>query len=297
MTAYRRWEKWSIKFEINSLPANSTSVAIFILNQIQMDRKFSSIHSFYYGLKYVHKTNNLIDPTLHNLVISMFEAARRLCKRTVTKKKPITIQHLQHLRDTLIDRENLKLGNFRTMVICVLGFCGFLRWSEASSIKRCDIQFTNAYMKIFIEKSKTDVYRDGHWVFISRSDSDLCPVHMLQDYLHLTDLSDQHSEQYIFRGITNFPKAKIQKLREKNTPISYTTVSKIFLQAIEGIGLQKSDFGLHSLRSGGATAAANAGVPDRLFKRHGRWRSETAKDGYVEDAIDSLLHVSRSLGI
>jgi len=28
-------------------------------------------------------------------------------------------------------------------------------------------------------------------------------------------------------------------------------------------------FGLHSLRSGGATAACNFGVPDRLLKRHG----------------------------
>ena len=39
--------------------------------------------------------------------------------------------------------------------------------------------------------------------------------------------------------------------------------------------------GTHSLRSGGASAAANAGVPDRLFKRHGRWLSDSAKDGYV----------------
>ena len=27
-------------------------------------------------------------------------------------------------------------------------------------------------------------------------------------------------------------------------------------------------FGMHSLRAGGVTAAANAGVPDRLCKRH-----------------------------
>ena len=26
-------------------------------------------------------------------------------------------------------------------------------------------------------------------------------------------------------------------------------------------------------------------VPDRLFKRHGRWQSETAKDGYVENFL------------
>ena len=52
-----------------------------------------------------------------------------------------------------------------------------------------------------------------------------------------------------------------------------------------------------SLRSGGATAAANAGVHDRLFKRHGRWRSETAKDGYVKDKLDALLSVSKSLHV
>ena len=36
----------------------------------------------------------------------------------------------------------------------------------------------------------------------------------------------------------------------------------------------------------GATAEANAGVPDRLFKRHGRWKSESAKDGYIKDSME-----------
>ena len=63
------------------------------------------------------------------------------------------------------------------------------------------------------------------------------------------------------------------------------------------LGMDPLQFGMHSLRAGGATAAANAGVPDRLFKRHGRWRSESAKDGYVKDSVDSRLSVSKSLGI
>ena len=56
-------------------------------------------------------------------------------------------------------------------------------------------------------------------------------------------------------------------------------------------------FCVHSLRSGGASAAANNGVKDRIFKRHGRWASETAKDGYVKDDIDERLKVSLSLGL
>ncbi|CAH3044737.1 unnamed protein product [Pocillopora meandrina] len=54
-------------------------------------------------------------------------------------------------------------------------------------------------------------------------------------------------------------------------------------------------FGSHSLRARGASAAANAGVSDQLFKRHGRWKTDRAKDGYNKDNAESLFSVSRSL--
>ena len=54
---------------------------------------------------------------------------------------------------------------------------------------------------------------------------------------------------------------------------------------------------MHSLRSGGATAAANNGVKDRLFKRNGRWKTENVKDGYVKDDIKELLSVTLGLGL
>ena len=58
-----------------------------------------------------------------------------------------------------------------------------------------------------------------------------------------------------------------------------------------------SVIGTHRLRSGGATAAANAGILDRLFKRHGRWSIDSAKDGYVTDFLSSRLPVSQALGL
>ena len=86
-------------------------------------------------------------------------------------------------------------------------------------------------------------------------------------------------------------------MRKTNSPISYSTARDIVLNAIEEIGINKKFFGTHSLRSGGATAAAKFGVPDRLFKQHGRWKSENAKDGYVQNSLIELLSVSKSLGI
>ena len=79
--------------------------------------------------------------------------------------------------------------------------------------------------------------------------------------------------------------------------LSHTRLRELLLDRLESLGYSKSDFGVHRLRSGGATAAAQAGVPDILFKRHGHWKSDSAKDGYVKDSVSSLLGVLQSLGI
>ena len=72
---------------------------------------------------------------------------------------------------------------------------------------------------------------------------------------------------------------------------------EIVFEGLKQIGLNQKQFGLHSLRAGRATSADNNGVPGRLFKHHGCWCSENAKDGYVKDNLRSLLSVSLSLGI
>ena len=61
--------------------------------------------------------------------------------------------------------------------------------------------------------------------------------------------------------------------------------------------MDPSVLGMHSLWAGGATAAVRASVAHHLFKRHGHWRSQSAKDGYVKDALETRLSVTKQLGI
>ena len=68
-----------------------------------------------------------------------------------------------------------------------------------------------------------------------------------------------------------------ETLRKKNVPLSITRARELFLHVITAAGKEREEFSIHSLRSRGASAAANAGVNDRLFKSHGRWRSESEK--------------------
>ena len=102
------------------------------------------------------------------------------------------------------------------------------------------------------------------------------------------------SEEFLYRPISRVKHG--EKLRASGQ-LSYSTLRELFKRKLAELGYPAVEFGLHSLRAGGATTAANAGVPDHLFKRHGRWRSENAKDGYVEDSVDKWLSVSRSISL
>ena len=48
---------------------------------------------------------------------------------------------------------------------------------------------------------------------------------------------------------------------------------------------------------GGASAAANNDLPDRVIKKHGRWKSEHAKDVYCREDIQHQLLVTFNIGI
>ena len=60
----------------------------------------------------------------------------------------------------------------------------------------------------------------------------------------------------------------------------------------KAIGLDTSKLGLHSFRIGVASAAINNDLPDRMVKKHGRWKTDKAKDLYCRENINHQLMVS-----
>ena len=58
-------------------------------------------------------------------------------------------------------------------------------------------------------------------------------------------------------------------------------------------------YGLHSLRSGGATFAlsCNPNLSERVLKLHGRWKSDITKDMYILENVFKRLQVTSQLGL
>ena len=125
-----------------------------------------------------------------------------------------------------------------------------------------------------------------------------CPVHLLARYLLATNITDSESEEYIYRAIMYESSSKLQKLiPDHNKAQSNFTVRSIFLHKFTELDLNARDYGLHSLRSAGATISANNGTLDRSSKRHGRWVSEKSKDAYMADDLQRRLSVTLGLGL
>jgi hypothetical protein len=157
------------------------------------------------------------------------------------------------------------------------------------------MQVFSSHVKFFISKSKTDQYREGAWVVVAATGNNTCPVAMLKKYLAMAKVEDTGSEDYLIKPVTF--KKSINGYVTRKGKLSYTRCREILHEALKGIGLEPKHYGLHSLRSGGASAAAAVGVPDRLIKKQGRWQTDASKDRYVKEELKNQLKVSSSLGL
>jgi hypothetical protein len=144
----------------------------------------------------------------------------------------------------------------------LLAYTGFLRFSEFINFKRSDIHFKTDHFTLFIYHSKTDNFRDGSRCLIAKTGNVTCPVNMLLRYLTKANINENSNDLY-FVPLPFFKSSTCYKLRG-TSPLAYTRARELIFDMFEHIGLDKSKFGLH--RSGGASAAANAGVSDKLLK-------------------------------
>lgn len=265
-------------------PASPFHFAIYLLHLMTEAKTASPLESAVHIITWFHQLGDEPSPSDHPLVKSTL--AQRFLARQTIKKEPITVSQLEQLVASKTD-SMASLYNIRSVVICFLAFAPFFRFDELARFFRSDVKIEDEMLKLFIQSSKTHHYRDGAWIVVASSRKATCPVAMMNCYLDRAGLS---CDSPLFCQLS---KTKCgYKPRSKG--LSYSRLRELVLEAFKDIVPDVSAIGTHSLRSGGATAAPNAGVPDRLFKRHGPWASEAAKDGYVQHSLSSRLSVSKA---
>ena len=143
-------------------------------------------------------------------------------------------------------------------------------------------------MQLFFSRGgKTTNTEKGLGVYIASFDSYYCPVALVKKFLRIGKHEDSSA---LFRKVTH-TRNGFALCRQK---LSYGRALELVKFQLRQTGLDPTKYGLHSLRSGGASLGAAIGVPDRQIMRHGEWQSESSKNRYIKEAKSSLLAVSKA---
>ena len=98
---------------------------------------------------------------------------KRILARPVVRKEPVTPDILCRMV-TSLNTDNMK--DLRACSMFLVAYAGFLRFDEMIIIRLMDLQICSSHMKIFLERSKTDQFREGAWVVIASTGKITCPV-------------------------------------------------------------------------------------------------------------------------
>ena len=289
--AFKRWKTWAALYNFDAIPAKPHQFVLYLQHLSEVVQSKAAVEEACNATSWMHACAGLVSPMADSFVRTTLEGLQRSLAKPAVKKEPITVEMLEAIVSDA--QQSGTLMDLRLATACLLGFAGFLCFNELVNLKPCNLEIRDDMLRIRIGRSKTDQLRQGDEVLIARTSSRTCPVAILESYMKQTGMSwDDH--RFLFRPIQ---KTKRGEMLRESGQISYSCLRDLFRKNLDCLGFSSGDFGLHSLRAGGASAAANAKVPDRLFKRHGRWKSENAKDGYVKDDVERRLEVSKSLGL
>lgn len=292
---FNRFKTYCISKGYPYKPAEPIHVAVYLTHLLDSHASSHVISAAFYSIKWVHEINCLSDPTSNSWVKSLLESGKRLNSNPVRKKDTVDSEMLISLCDMFSSTNDVL--HLRDLTMILLGYAGFLRFSEISQLKCNDVEFKEDYVTLHIRESKTDVYRDGKEVLISKGVTSACPHSMLQRYLTVTD-QDITSEKYLFRPV-NRSKGRA-KLLLTNKQLSYTRARECIVEKLRLVA-PNLNLGTHSLRASGVTMVANAeghdvnDINERCLLRHGRWKSTLSKDSYVKDSVEKRLSVTKKL--
>ena len=145
------------------------------------------------------------------------------------------------------------MKDLRIAAIRTVGFAGFFRFNELANIQPNHLTIYDDFVKTFVPKSKTDVYREGDCVYIAKLRGNYCPVSILRRYIQAANL-DLSSHLPLFRQLTKKKSGYVLK----NNRLSYSRCREVFKAALKESGCNPKDYGLHSLQVGGATSIVTA---------------------------------------
>ena len=257
-----------------SLPSEPKIVSLYITHLSSKGIKMSTLKRRIVSIGVIHKLKGHYLDTKHPVIIENIMGIERRKGSIQKGKKPLLINNLKKIINVIDEYNTENIKKFRDRSIILMGFSGGFRRNEIVSLDYDDLDFVTEGLKISIKRSKTDQFGKGSVKGLPYFDNtQYCPVLSLKNWIEISRIRSGP----LFRRFS-----KGTKLSEKR--LTDQTVALLIKKYLKIAGIDSKNYSGHSLRSGFATSAAEAGVEERNIMSMTGHKSPEMVRRYIKEA-------------
>jgi site-specific recombinase XerD len=263
-----------IKNGFKSLPTEPKIVSLYLTYLSSKNVRTSTIKRRLVSIGVIHKMKGHYLDTKHPIIVENFMGIKRLKGISQNGKKPLLINDLKVIIDVINKQEEPDLKKLRNKALLLLGFAGGFRRNELVSLNLEDLDFVFEGVKINIKRSKTDQFGEGFTKGIPHFENYLyCPVKNLKNWLNISKIKKGPIFVRFSKGVNL-----------TNIRLTDQSVALIIKEYLTKAGVDNKNYSGHSLRSGFATSAAEAGAEERSIMAMTGHKSSEMVRRYIKDA-------------
>ena len=263
-----------LKNGFKSMPTEPKVVSLYLTYLASKDIKISTLKRRSVSIGVLHKMKGHYLDTKHPILIENFMGIKRIKGVSQKGKKPLLINDLKQIVDVINKQKEPDLKKLRNKALLLIGFAGGFRRNELISLNFEDIEFVFEGLKINIKRSKTDQFGEGFVKGIPHFENYLyCPVKNLKNWLNVSKIK---------KGPVFVRFSKGSSLTDAR--LTDQSVALIIKEYLVKAGIDSKNYSGHSLRSGFATSAAEAGAEERSIMAMTGHKSTEMVRRYIKEA-------------
>ena len=268
------FDLFCIKNGLKSLPSKPEIVSLYLTHLSTKNAKISTIQRRLVSIKMIHKLKGHYLDTKNPSIIENIMGIKRRKGSLQNGKKPIKINSLKKIINVIDEQKNQEIKKLRDRSIILVGFSGGFRRNEIVSLDYDDLEFVSEGLKINVKRSKTDQFGQGSLKGLPYfENSRFCPVLSLQKWIKISNISSGP----LFRRFKKGSNLSENRLTDQS-------VALLIKEYLELAGIDSKNYSGHSLRSGFATSAAEAGVEERNIMAMTGHKSPEMVRRYIKEA-------------
>jgi site-specific recombinase XerD len=271
---FRDFGLFCSKNGFRSLPSDPRTISLYLTYLSTKEIKLSTLKRRLVSIGVIHKLKGHYLDTKHPSIIENIMGIKRRKGSVQKGKKPLLINSLKRLINVIDSKISEEIKRLRDRSIILIGFSGGFRRNEIVSLDYDDLDFVSEGLKINLKRSKTDQFGEGTIKGLPYFDNfQYCPVTSVKKWIEVSNIKSGP----LFRRFSKGSKLTENRLTDQ----SIALLIKNYLRLA---GIDNNNYSAHSLRSGFATSAAEAGAEERSIMAMTGHKSTEMVRRYIKEA-------------